>query len=64
MDEAVLQKSFDRLGLSSDASTRDVERVYRELRELYSEESLATYSLLEYADRQEKNLNRCRPIMI
>ena len=54
MDGEALQKSFDRLGLSFDASTREVERAYRELRELYSEESLATYSLLEYADRQEK----------
>ena len=54
MDEKGLLISFERLGLNSDASIREVERAYRELRELYSEESLATYSLLEYADRQEK----------
>jgi flagellar biosynthesis protein FlhG len=54
MVEEELQRSFDRLGVHSDVSTREVERAYRELRDLYSEESLATYSLLEYADRQEK----------
>ncbi len=54
MDEKELLISFDRLGLNSNASIREVERAYRELCELYSEESLATYSLLEYADRQEK----------
>jgi hypothetical protein len=54
MDEKELLISFDRLGLSPDASIREVERAYRELCELYGEESLATYSLLEYAERQEK----------
>jgi flagellar biosynthesis protein FlhG len=54
MDSERLRSSFNLLGLNTDASTREVERAYRELRELYSEESLATYSLLEYADRQEK----------
>ncbi len=54
MDEDAIQLSFDRLGLSSEASIREVERAYRELCDLYSEESLATYSLLGYADRQEK----------
>lgn len=54
MDEQALQPSYDRLGLSPEASIREVERAFRELRDLYSDESLATYSLLEYADRQEK----------
>jgi flagellar biosynthesis protein FlhG len=54
MDKVELQRSFDRLGVCSEASTREVEQAYRGLRDLYSEESLATYSLLEYADRQEK----------
>ena len=54
MDEEALQASYDRLGLSPDASIREVERSFRELRDLYGDESLATYSLLEFADRQEK----------
>lgn len=54
MDEKTLQSSYDRLGLSPEASIREVERSYRELRDLYSDDSLATYSLLEYADRQDK----------
>ncbi len=54
MAEQALQASYERLGLSPEASTREVERAFRELRDLYSDDSLATYSLLEYADRQEK----------
>ena len=53
MDE-VLTQSYETLGLMPDASLREVEQAYNNLRALYSEESLATYSLLEYADRQEK----------
>lgn len=54
MGEEALLASYDRLGLNPEVSTREVERAFYELRDLYSEESLATYSLLEYADRQEK----------
>ena len=54
MADDELQASFDRLGLSLDANMREVERSFRELRDLYGDESLATYSLLEYADRQDK----------
>ena len=52
--EEVLTQSYEILGLMPDASLREVEQAYNNLRELYGEESLATYSLLEYADRQEK----------
>lgn len=48
-----LQTCFERLGLTPEASMREVEKAFRELRDLYADESLATYSLLEYADRQE-----------
>ena len=54
MDEESLQASFDVLGLNADASLDEVERSFLELRNLYSEESLATYSLLDDADRQQK----------
>jgi len=54
MEEERLRKSFDFLGLTQEASVEEVERAYRKLRSLYSEESLATYSLLEDSDRQEK----------
>ena len=54
MSEETLHASYARLGLSPGASTREIERSFRELRDLYGDESLATYSLLEYADRQEK----------
>ena len=54
MDEESLQASFDLLGLSDEASLDEVERSFLELRNLYSEESLATYSLLDDAARQEK----------
>ena len=53
MDD-VLTRSYETLGLMPDASLREVEQAYNNLRALYGEESLATYSLLEYADRQEK----------
>lgn len=53
MDD-VLTQSYETLGLMPDASLREVEQAYNNLRALYGEESLATYSLLEYADRQEK----------
>lgn len=54
MDDEALQASYDRFGLSPEASMSEVERSFRELRNLYSEESLATYSLLGDTDRQEK----------
>ena len=54
MSEDSLQASFDFFGLSDDASIDEVEKSFRELRNLYSEGSLATYSLLDDADRQEK----------
>ena len=54
MDEESLQASFDLLGLSDEASLDEVERSFLELRNLYSEESLATYSLLDDAALQEK----------
>ena len=54
MDEESLQASFDCLGLSVDASLDEVERAFLELRNLYSAETLATYSLFDEADRQEK----------
>jgi len=54
MGEESLQASFDLFGLSHGASKDEVERSFRELRNLYSEESLATYSLLDDAERQEK----------
>ena len=54
MSEDSLQASFDFFGLSHEASMDEVEKSFRELRNLYSEGSLATYSLLDDADRQEK----------
>ena len=54
MSEDSLQASFDFFGLSDDASIDEVEKSFRELRNLYSEGSLATYSLLDDTDRQEK----------
>jgi flagellar biosynthesis protein FlhG len=53
MEEA-LKQSYEALGLMPDASLREVEQAFNNLRALYGEDSLATYSLLEYADRQEK----------
>jgi len=52
--EDILRQSYETLGLGPDASMREVEQAYNNLRALYSEDSLATYSLLEYGDRQEK----------
>lgn len=52
--EDVLKTSYEALGLMADASLREVEQAYNNLRSLYGEDSLATYSLLEYGDRQEK----------
>ncbi|PLX97856.1 MAG: hypothetical protein C0623_14380 [Desulfuromonas sp.] len=52
--EEELTQSYEALGLMPDASLREVEQAYNNLRALYGEDSLATYSLLEYADRQEK----------
>lgn len=54
MSEDSLQASFDFFGLSHEASLDEVEKSFRELRNLYSDGSLATYSLLDDADRQEK----------
>lgn len=53
-DKDALRASYDRFGLSLDASRHEVERAYRKLRDLYSEESLATYSLMGDDDRQER----------
>jgi len=53
MDDA-LTDSYQALGLKPDAGLREVEQAYNSLRALYGEDSLATYSLLEFADRQEK----------
>lgn len=52
--EDMLTQSYEILGLMPDASLREVEQAYNNLRALYGEESLATYSLLEYGERQEK----------
>ena len=52
--EDILRKSYETLGLMPEASLREVEQAYNNLRALYGEDSLATYSLLEYGDRQEK----------
>ena len=49
-----LRQSYETLGLKPNASMREVEQAYNHLRALYGEDSLATYSLLEYGDRQEK----------
>ncbi len=54
MEEEGLKKSFDFFGLPLETSLEEVERAFRKLRTLYSEESLATYSLLEDSDREEK----------
>lgn len=54
MSKESLQASFDFFGLSHDASMDEVEKSFRELRDLYSGESLATYSLLDDHDRQDK----------
>jgi len=54
MDDEKLRASFACFGLSPDATMHEVETSFRELRNLYSEESLATYSLLEDTDRQQK----------
>jgi len=54
MDRDDLQRCYLLLGLTPDASLREVETAYRQLSELFDEASLATYSLLDYADRQEK----------
>ena len=54
MNKDALQTSYEHLGISPEASMGDVNRAFRELRNLYSTDSLATYSLLDDADRQEK----------
>lgn len=54
MEEESLQASYDLFGLSYGAGMVEVEKAFRELRNLYSGESLATYSLFDEADRQEK----------
>jgi len=54
MGKDSLQASYDLFGLSHEASMDEVEGSFRELRNLYSEGSLATYSLLDDTDRQEK----------
>jgi cytoskeleton protein RodZ len=54
MDEEEIQAKFDLFGLSIDASIDELERSFRELCALYSERSLATYSLLDETERKEK----------
>ena len=44
--EETLMQSYEVLGLNENASMREVEQAYHDLRDLYGEESLATYSLL------------------
>jgi len=45
---------YERLGLTPEASLREIENAYRDMCELYGESSLATYSLFDFAERQEK----------
>ncbi len=54
MNKKALQASYDCFGLKSDASINEVERSFRELRALYNGKSLAIYSLMDEAERQEK----------
>ncbi|HKJ05612.1 MAG TPA: helix-turn-helix transcriptional regulator [Geopsychrobacteraceae bacterium] len=54
MDDSSVQKSFERLGLPSDASMLEIEQSFRELRNLYRKKSLATYSLMDEEESQEK----------
>jgi flagellar biosynthesis protein FlhG len=54
MDDEKLRASFDCFGLTPKATMHEVEKTFRELRNLYSEEALATYSLLEDTERQQK----------
>lgn len=42
------------LGIEVDASLEEVERVWRNLKTIYTEDSLATYGLIEDAERGEK----------
>jgi len=49
-----LLPSYERLGLAPGASLREIEAAYRDMCELYGEASLATYSLFDFAERQEK----------
>ncbi|MDT8420341.1 MAG: helix-turn-helix transcriptional regulator [Desulfuromonadales bacterium] len=50
MNEEALQRSYKRFGLTPEASLREVELAFHKLRKLYSDNSLATYSLLEDGD--------------
>lgn len=54
MDDEALQASYKRFGVSPEASIREVELAFYKLRKLYSDNSLATYSLLGDTDRQEQ----------
>ena len=54
MDETTVQACFERFGLPSDASMHEIERSFRELRELYSKKSLAIYSLMGEEESEEK----------
>jgi hypothetical protein len=49
-----LDSEFRHLGVSPDARFSEVERAYRWLRELYSPDSLATYSLFNDEERQAR----------
>ncbi|PLX90820.1 MAG: hypothetical protein C0619_08590 [Desulfuromonas sp.] len=54
MNEEALQRSYKRFGLTPDASLREVELAFHKLRKLYSDNSLATYSLLEDGDLPDR----------
>lgn len=54
MDNEALLASYERFGVSPDASIREVELAFYKLRKLYNENSLATYSLMGKSDRQEQ----------
>jgi len=52
--ESNLQACYDQLDVAAEATLAEIEAAYRTMRELYDENALATYSLLDYAERQEK----------
>jgi hypothetical protein len=49
-----LDNEFRHLGVSPEARLSEVERAYRWMRELYSPDSLATYSLFDEGERQDR----------
>lgn len=54
MNDEALQASYKRFGLNPDASLREVELAFHKLRRLYSENSLATYSLFDDGELQQR----------